>query len=113
MSLNILTRQSGDTLILSIGEERLDAHNSPELREYVLKMLAEGHTRFIVDLSQVLFVDSSGLGVLLSGYKNVSLQSGRFSLAGLHPRVQSMFELTRLNQVFEIFANLDEAMEHA
>ncbi len=110
--MNILTTQNDDTLILSIQEERLDAHNSPELREFVLKLLGEGRTRFILDLSRVRFVDSSGLGVLLSGYKNVNLQSGRFCLTGLHPRVQAMFELTRLNQVFEVRANLDEALAH-
>jgi len=110
--MNISTRQQDDTLILSIEEERLDAHNSPELREFVLKLLGEGQIRFILDLSGVSFVDSSGLGVLLSGYKNVNLQSGRFCLTGLHPRVQAMFELTRLDQVFEIHASLDEALTH-
>jgi anti-sigma B factor antagonist len=82
--MNISTRQQDDTLILSIEEERLDAHNSPELREFVLKLLGEGHIRFILDLSGVSFVDSSGLGVLLSGYKNVNLQSGRF-IPGCRP----------------------------
>ncbi|MBM3202361.1 STAS domain-containing protein [Candidatus Woesearchaeota archaeon] len=110
--MNISTRQQDDTLILSIEEERLDAHNSPELREFVLKLLGEGQIRFILDLSGVSFVDSSGLGVLLSGYKNVNLQSGRFCLTGLHPRVQAMFELTRLDQVFEIHASLNEALTH-
>lgn len=110
--MNISTRQQDDTLILSIEEERLDAHNSPELREFVLKLLGEGQIRFILDMSGVSFVDSSGLGVLLSGYKNVNLQSGRFCLTGLHPRVQAMFELTRLDQVFEIHASLDEALTH-
>jgi len=110
--MNISTRQQDDTLILSIEEERLDAHNSPELREFVLKLLGEGQIRFILDMSGVSFVDSSGLGVLLSGYKNVNLQSGRFCLTGLHPRVQAMFELTRLDQVFEIHASLNEALTH-
>jgi anti-sigma B factor antagonist len=113
MTMNIVTSQHDDTVILSVQEERLDAHNSQELRDHVLKLLGEGHIRFIVDLSRVGFVDSSGLGALLSGYKNVNLQSGRFSLAGLHPRVQAMFELTRINQVFDIYANLDEALAKA
>jgi len=111
--MNILTQQRDDFLVLSIKEERLDAHNSSDLKELVLKLVNEGHTRFIVDLSEVLFVDSSGLGVLLSGYKNVSLKSGNFYLVGLHPRVQSMFELTRLHRVFGIFATIKEAMTPA
>lgn len=111
--MNILTQQHEDNIVLSIKEERLDAHNSMELRELVLKLLSEGHTRFIIDLSDVLFVDSSGLGVLLSGYKNVTLKSGRFALSGLHARVQSMFELTRLHRVFDIYSSLEEALAQA
>lgn len=64
----------------------------------------------IIDLAQVRFIDSSGLGALLSGYKNAGLRSGSFVLAGLQPRVQSMFELTRLHRVFEIYASLQEAL---
>ena len=111
--MNISTQQFDDNIVLGIKEERLDANNSMDLKEHVLTLLNQGHTKFVIDLSDVLFVDSSGLGVLLSGYKNVSLKSGRFSLVGLHQRVQSMFELTRLHRVFDIYPNLEEALNHA
>ncbi|CAI8944164.1 STAS domain-containing protein [Methylocaldum szegediense] len=106
--MNISTENRNGRTILSLKEERLDAHNSGELKDYILKLLEEGHTRLVIDLSGVRFIDSSGLGALLSGYKNASLRSGSFLLAGLQPRVQSMFELTRLHRVFDIYPSLQE-----
>ena len=64
----------------------------------------------VIDLARVQFIDSSGLGALLSGYKNASLRSSGFALAGLQPRVRSMFELTRLHRVFDIYPSLQLAL---
>ncbi len=64
----------------------------------------------MVDLQAVRFVDSSGLGALVSGFKNASSRSGCLKLAGLQLQVKSMFELTRLHRVFEIFIDADEAL---
>jgi anti-sigma B factor antagonist len=99
-----------DRVIISVREERLDAHNSSELKERILRAIEEGGRRLVVDLAEVKFIDSSGLGALLSGYKNANQRSGTFVLSGLQPRVRSMFELTRLNRVFEIYPRLQEAI---
>lgn len=108
--MKIETETRDDKTILHCYEERLDAHNSPELKDILLRQLEEGAQRLILDLSQVRFIDSSGLGALLSGYKNARLRQGSLILAGLQSRVQSMFELTRLDRVFEIHPTLAEAL---
>lgn len=97
-------------IILAVSEERLDASNSADLREKLLALLEEGGQHLVVDLSHVGFIDSSGLGALLSGFKTSNLRSGSLVLAGLQPRVQSMFELTRLHRVFEIFPSVADAL---
>lgn len=99
-----------ERVVIAVKEERLDAHNSNELKERILRTLEEGGRRLVVDLSAVTFIDSSGLGALLSGYKNANQRSGSFVLSGLQPRVRSMFDLTRLNRVFEIYPGLEEAL---
>jgi anti-sigma B factor antagonist len=111
--MNITTESREDRTVVKLGEERLDAHNSGELRDRILGLLEAGGQQLVVDLSGVSFIDSSGLGALLSGYKNANLRSGSFVLAGLQPRVQSMFELTRLHRVFEIFPTLEDALAKA
>lgn len=108
--MQMSTEQHEGRTVLTLQEERLDAHNSGDLRDRILKLLENGHQNLVVDLSEVRFIDSSGLGALLSGYKNATLRSGTFVLSGLQPRVQSMFELTRLHRVFEIFPNIEAAL---
>lgn len=105
----VTERREGRT-VLRLKEERLDAHNSGELKDRILKLFEEGERDLIVDLRDVQFIDSSGLGALLSGHKNAVQRSTGFALAGLQPRVKSMFELTRLQRVFEIYPGLAEAL---
>jgi len=97
-------------VLISVKEERLDAHNSGELKAQMLNLFEEGKNNLVVDLEEVRFVDSSGLGSLVSGFKNASARSGNLKLCGLQPQVKSMFELTRLHRVFEIYPAVDEAL---
>ncbi len=97
-------------VLIEVREERLDAHNSSELKTQMLNLLEDGKSNLIVDLHEVRFVDSSGLGALVSGFKNASARNGNLKLSGLQPQVKSMFELTRLHRVFEIFPGVDEAL---
>ncbi|MCK4503874.1 MAG: STAS domain-containing protein [Desulfuromonadales bacterium] len=109
MQLNIT--EHDDIVKISVAEERMDAHNSGDLKEQMLQLFDDGKCNLIIDLSQVRFIDSSGLGALVSGFKNASARDGNLKLCCLQPQVQSMFELTRLHRVFEIFTNHDEALE--
>ncbi|TLM68399.1 MAG: STAS domain-containing protein [Deltaproteobacteria bacterium] len=108
--MNLSIEQKGSVVLLAVHEERLDAHNSSELKNQMLKLFEEGKQNMIVDLQEVRFVDSSGLGALVSGFKNASSRNGCLKLSGLQLQVKSMFELTRLHRVFEIFADVDEAL---
>ena len=108
--MNLLIEQRGSAVLLTVQEERIDAHNSSELKAQMLKLFEEGKNNLVVDLHAVRFVDSSGLGALVSGFKNASSRNGSLKLSGLQLQVKSMFELTRLHRVFEIFADVDEAL---
>lgn len=104
-----ITERNGVT-ILSLGAERLDAHNSHMVKDELKRLFAAGAKRVLVDLVEVRFIDSSGLGALVSGFKNAMSGRSRLALAGLQDQVQSMFELTRLNRVFDIFSTAEEAL---
>lgn len=109
--MNLNLEELNGYSVLYIKEERIDAHNSGELKETILHMIEQGEINIIVQLERVRFIDSSGLGALLSGYKHAAAKSGKLALACCKPQVLSMFELTRLNRVFEIYADLNEAFE--
>ena len=108
MNLNLI--KVNDFSILTVQDERIDAHNSGELKEYLLQMMDKGENNIIVQLEHVRFIDSSGLGALLSGHKHMAAKSGRFALANIQQQVLSMFELTRLNRIFEIYADINEIL---
>jgi len=96
--------------VLYIREDRLDANNSEELKAELRRFFEGGTKDLILDLKEVLFIDSSGLGVLVSGYKNASILHGSLKLSNLQSQVKSMFELTRLHRVFDIFTTVDDAL---
>ena len=109
MQLNI--QELGEIVKIEVQEERMDAHNSSDLKEQMLQLFDEGKCNLVIDLSAVRFVDSSGLGALVSGFKYASARDGSLKLSSLQPQVRSMFELTRLHRVFEIFTSVEEALD--
>src|SRR2546423_1786678 len=110
--MNLLTEKINDVVILHVKEQRLDAQNSAEFRDRMLQLRENGEINIVVNLKEVRFIDSSGLGRLLWDYKTAILQNGSLKLAGLHPQLQSIFELTRLHRVFEIYPSVQEALGH-
>lgn len=108
--MNLKVEQKEGSTVLYINEKRLDADKSSELKGRILELLREGEVHLVIELGDVRFIDSSGLGVLLSAYKNSVARQGSLVLTGLQPQVQSMFELTRLHRVFKIHPTLQQAL---
>jgi anti-sigma B factor antagonist len=109
--MNLKTEAHAEIMVIFVREERLDAHNSDELKVEMNRLFENGTKNLVVDLKEVRFVDSSGLGVLVSGFKNASTRQGSIKLSNLQAQVKSMFELTRLHRVFDIYQTVDEALE--
>jgi anti-sigma B factor antagonist len=109
--MNLSIEKIGTTVVIHLNEERLDAHNSAGLKSEVQRIFEEGQKDLLIDLVNVRFIDSSGLGALVSGFKNATANQGTLKLTALQPQVKSMFELTRLHRVFEIFPSIAEALE--
>jgi len=108
--MNFTIEKIQNTIVIRLNEERLDAHNSAELKIELQRLFEGGNTAILVDLKNVRFIDSSGLGALVSGFKNATSNQGTLKLSSLQPQVKSMFELTRLHRVFEIFPTIDDAL---
>lgn len=107
-----LTYTQHDTVgVVHIADTRLDASIAIQFKETFRTHTAEGGD-VILDLSDVAFLDSSGLGAIVAVYK--ALGEGRhMALTGLQPPVQKVMMLTRMNAVFAIFPTLDAALAAA
>jgi anti-sigma B factor antagonist len=88
--------------IIRINERRFDAVIAPNVKQDLFSLIERGNDKIGVDLSVIEFIDSVGLGVLVSALRKVST-GGSIVLWGLKPSVQSVFELTQLYKVFHVF----------
>ncbi|MBA3385868.1 MAG: STAS domain-containing protein [Chthoniobacterales bacterium] len=91
-------------------EGEIDLHVSPRIAASLNALIKEKPKQLVVDLSQVSYIDSSGLAVLIEGMQNVNGYGGQFALAGLQEGVRPIFEIARLDQVFRIFPDVDAAL---
>lgn len=102
------TSQDGITLVRAEGQ--LVVGNRQELKDLVAKELAAGHRRFVIDFSHTGYIDSSGLGALVTMSKQVREQGGDMRLSGLNDDLRTLFELTKLDTLFAISNTAEQAL---
>ncbi|MCE9624683.1 MAG: STAS domain-containing protein [Deltaproteobacteria bacterium] len=108
--MRVNAKEVGDICILEI-EGEVDAEHSAQLKKAIVKARDEFAKHFILDLSRVSFIDSTGLGVLISLMRHLNENSGRLKLAGLQDEVRSIFEITRLYKVFDLVPSAEDALK--
>jgi anti-sigma B factor antagonist len=95
--------------VLEIPVSELDAGNVTELKRAMAGVL-DTNTRLVLDLHRTQFVDSSGLGAILSFLGQVGERGGDLKLCGMTKQVRSTFELVRMHRIFDIFETREEAI---
>lgn len=98
--------REGVPVVWAAGE--IDVSTAPRLREH-LTTIPAGARRAVVDLSEVTFLDSTGLGVLVAGWKRCQESDASLDLVVTRPQIMKVLEVTGLNTVFTIFDSIDEA----
>ncbi len=110
MDLVSAPRTLGDAVIAEARGE-IDLHNSPELRAAIRAILAKSlPKRLILNLSQVPYMDSSALAVLIEALQKLRPSGGRVMLVGLQPRVKGLLEIARLDTIFVLAASEQQAL---
>lgn len=104
-----LERTDTQHLIVAISG-RLDYASAPDLRATIAKNIHEGHTRLILDLGRVPFIDSSGLGALVGGLKQARDAGGDLRIARPLPEVLDLLSLMRLDRILEPHPTLADAL---
>ncbi|MCX7632666.1 MAG: STAS domain-containing protein [Turneriella sp.] len=101
-SLNYTIEDADGYSVLLVSGD-LNMFTAPELRNALMKKLEAGTRRFVIDLTNLSYVDSSGIGILVSFVSMVRRQeNSRVILCGLNKQVRSIFEVTRLLSIFEV-----------
>jgi anti-sigma B factor antagonist len=107
--MEIAADKIGNVAVAVIPLDELDASNAGDLKRDIAPIL-EANTRLVIDLSHLRFVDSSGLGAMLSCLRQVTAKGGNLKLCGMSKQVRATFELVRMHRIFDIFPTREEAV---
>jgi len=103
-------RRSAEVTVVTLSGD-IDLHHAPALHSALLDIAEARPRRLIVDLSDVPYMDSSGVGTLVYILRRVNTYQGKMALVGMNSRVRSVFEITKLDQFFTIRNTEAEAMQ--
>jgi anti-sigma B factor antagonist len=103
MSVTIETRQSGNVTILDVSGRIQLGESSMALRDKLRELAAENHTRILLNLGDVSYIDSSGIGELVAGFTTLANRGGVLKLLNLTKRIKDLLQITKLYTVFEVY----------
>jgi anti-sigma B factor antagonist len=109
--MKIVERQVNDVLILDLVGKIMIGEGDDALREAVTRLVDGGRTKIVLNLAEVPYVDSAGLGEIVRCYTTVSRKGGRLKLLHLTKKIKDLLAITKLLTVFETYDSEDEAVK--
>jgi len=108
--INISERQAGDVTILDLAGKVTIGEGSVALRNAIRRLLGEGKNKILLNLGGVGYIDSSGIGELVSSFTAVNKEGGVLKLLNLTQKIQDLLAITKLLTVFDVFESEAEAL---
>lgn len=105
MSAKLSPRQVGDVVVIDVSGRITLGEGSSSLREGIRELMAQGSRKILLNLGEVSYIDSSGIGELVSAFTSVANQGGQLKLLNLTKRVKDLLQITKLYTVFDIYDN--------
>jgi anti-sigma B factor antagonist len=102
MSAKLNTRQVGDVTVIDVSGRITLGEGSSVIRDAMHDLTAKGNKKILLNLGDVTYIDSSGIGELVSGYTSVTNAGGALKLLGLTRRVKDLLQITKLYTVFDV-----------
>ena len=109
-NLNIAERRVGDITIIDLDGKVTIGETNRQLHEKLKSIVMDGRNKIILNLRQVKFIDSSGLGEIVAGYSTLKAHGGSLVLANIPDRVVDLMTITKLYTVFDIFESESDAL---
>jgi anti-sigma B factor antagonist len=104
------TNKTSGVTVVKLLESRLGAGEAAQFKSAISVLIAEGYTELVLDLSNLQFMDSSGLGAMVSVFKMLG-HRGNVTVAGISKNLFSLFRMTGMDRVFPVYRSADEAVE--
>jgi len=103
VSVKLTTRQVGDVTVIDATGRITLGEGASLFRDTVRDLATKGNKKLLVNLNDVSYIDSSGIGEMVSGFTTVTNHGGQLKLLGLSKRVKDLLQITKLYTVFEVF----------
>jgi anti-sigma B factor antagonist len=108
--LNISERRVGDVTVLDMDGKITIGEGSVALRTAIRRLLEEGKKKILLNLARVGYIDSSGIGELVSSYTSIGKEEGQLKLLNLTQKLQDLLTITKLLTVFDVYDSEEEAL---
>ncbi|HUI55358.1 MAG TPA: STAS domain-containing protein [Bryobacteraceae bacterium] len=102
MSVKLNSRQVGDVSVVDVAGRITLGEGSSALRDLMREMVGKGQKKILLNLGEVSYIDSSGIGELVSGFTTVTNSGGQLKLLNLNKRVKDLLQITKLYTVFDV-----------
>jgi len=110
VSVKLTNRQVGDVTVVDAAGRITLGEGASTFRDAIRDMVAKGNKKLLINLSEVSYIDSSGIGEMVSGFTTMTNSGGQLKLVGLSKRVKDLLQITKLYTVFEAFDDETEAV---
>lgn len=110
MSVKLTSRQVGDVTVLDAAGRITLGEGASQFRDTIRDMISKGQKKILLNLSEVSYIDSSGIGELVSGFTTVTNGGGQLKLVGLSKRIKDLLQITKLYTVFDVYEDEAEAV---
>jgi anti-sigma B factor antagonist len=110
VSVKLNVRQVGDVTVIDATGRITLGEGSSVFRETIKDLVGKGNKKILLNLGDVSYIDSSGIGELVSGFTSVSNAGGQLKLLNLTKRIQDLLQITKLYTVFEVFDKESDAL---
>jgi anti-sigma B factor antagonist len=109
--MKIKTTEKYEAVIVELKGNVMGGDDTKDFNDLLHKLIDEGKTRIIIDLGDVKFMNSSGLGMLIGGLTTVKKANGHYKLANVTDKIESLLIITKLITIFEHYDSVDAALE--
>jgi anti-sigma B factor antagonist len=110
VSVKLTSRQVGDVTVIDAAGRVTLGEGASAFREIIRSLAAKGDKKLLLNLGDVSYIDSSGIGEMVSGFTTVTSGGGQLKLVGLSKRVKDLLQITKLYTVFEVYDDEAEAV---
>jgi len=111
MALNTVEKEVNGVTVLELAGRVTLGEESNQLRTKLKDLLSQGKTRLVLDLAEVTYIDSAGLGTLVAGFTSAQNQGANLKLANLTKRFNEQLNITKLVTVFDVYDSVQDAVK--